>query len=88
MGRLKQLYKVIENMHHKKNSNLNPQEIEEYCKLGDEETEYINDLSNKKDFSKRAISGCLKVARTIADMELFDQIREEHILEAISYRHS
>ena len=70
----------------KKNSNLNPQEIEEYCKLGDEETEYINDLSNKKDFSKRAISGCLKVARTIADMEKSEVININHIQEAFSLR--
>ena len=43
-----------------------------------------DDISLK--LSARARSRIIKVARTIADMELSEQIESKHLLEAISYR--
>jgi magnesium chelatase family protein len=36
--------------------------------------------------SMRAYTRCLKVARTIADLALSDEIKPEHVLEALSFR--
>ena len=38
-------------------------------------------------FSTRAYHKILKTARTIADMESSEKIKEEHICEALAYRH-
>lgn len=46
----------------------------------------INTLTEKYHFSLRSISKILKVARTIADFENNSDIKEENLLEAISYK--
>lgn len=70
----------------KRNANLSPQEILELCKLGKEEQNLLNSSVANHDFSQRAVSGVLKLSRTIADMEKSEKIKSEHILEAISLR--
>lgn len=70
----------------KKNAFLTPQDILTYCKLGKEEQSLLNRTIEKQDLSQRAISGILKVARTVADMEKSEKICEKHLSEAISYR--
>lgn len=70
----------------KRNANLSPQEILEFCKLGKEEENLLNSSVANHDFSQRAVSGVLKLSRTIADMEKREKIKSEHILEAISLR--
>ncbi len=70
------------------NSDMGERQIKKYCKLS-QECEYI--LKNAYEIlhlSPRARSRIIKVARTIADMALYDEIRPEHILEAVSYRNS
>ena len=62
--------------------------IKKYCRLTDECEQILKNAYDTLHLSPRARSRIIKVARTIADMELFDQIKPEHILEAISYRHS
>ena len=61
--------------------------IIKYCELSDKCENILKNAYNSLHLSPRARSRIIKVARTIADMELFDEIRPEHILEAISYRH-
>lgn len=70
----------------KRNAYLTPQEILEFCKLGKEEQNLLNSSVANHDFSQRAVSGVLKLSRTIADMEKSEKIKSEHILEAISLR--
>jgi magnesium chelatase family protein len=43
-------------------------------------------LGKRFELSARGMSGIIKVARTIADLEGSKSIREEHILEAASFR--
>ena len=70
----------------KRNSRLSPQEILDFCKLGREEQAILDAAITNHDFSHRAISSILKLARTIADMEKSQKIKSEHLMEAIGLR--
>ena len=70
------------------NSDMSEKHIQKYCTLSKECEEVLKKAYEKLHLSPRARSRIIKVARTIADMELYEDIRIEHLLEAISYRHS
>ena len=70
------------------NSDMGEKQIKKYCKLSKECEDIIKNAYETLHLSPRARSRIIKVARTIADMNLYDQIRPEHVLEAISYRNS
>ena len=72
----------------KKNACLTPQEIHDFCKLGRNEQSVLDSAVFNNDFSQRAVSSILKLARTIADMEESGQIKTNHLLEAIQLRKS
>ena len=46
----------------------------------------LDDAINRYGFSPRAVSACMKVSRTIADIEGSEAILPSHMSEAISYR--
>lgn len=68
------------------NSELTPELIEKYCKLGEREKRILEDAFEKFGFSARAYGRILKVARTIADLDEKENIELKHITEAIQYR--
>ncbi len=68
------------------NSQMNEKQLKIYCKLDDESNSILALAIDKFAFSARSYSKILKIARTIADIEKFDDIRPSHIKEAISYR--
>lgn len=70
------------------NSDMGERQIKKYCKLSKECEEILKNAYDNLHLSPRARSRIIKVARTIADMELYENIQVQHILEAISYRHS
>lgn len=65
------------------NSQMNNRDIEKFCKLGPKETDLLEKLVTKYDISARSYFRILRVSRTIADLEGFSEIREEHLLEAV-----
>ncbi len=69
-----------------KNAKLSPQNIEDFCKLNEDGRELLQKSVERYGFSPRAIASCLKVARTIADMEKSDDIKLVHIKEAVVLR--
>ena len=69
------------------NSQMTEAEINKYCVLTPTCEQILKSAYQSLHFSARARSRILKVARTIADMDLSDDIAEKHLLEAISYRH-
>ena len=71
-----------------KNSDMGEKQIKKYCRLSEECEEILKNSYIKLGLSARARSRIVKVARTIADMSLSENIRPEHILEAVSYRHT
>ncbi|MBQ0099790.1 MAG: YifB family Mg chelatase-like AAA ATPase [Firmicutes bacterium] len=69
------------------NADMGERLIKKFCPLSKECEELLKNAYDNLKLSPRARSRIIKVARTIADMALCDDIRPEHILEAISYRH-
>ena len=70
------------------NSDMGEKHLKKYCKLSNDCEEVLKNAYRTLSLSPRARSRIIKVARTIADMELSDNIAVSHILEAISYRQS
>lgn len=77
---------VQRNRQGKKNARLSPEEILTFCVLEKSEQAILDCAIRNEDFSQRAISSILKVARTIADMEKSKKILANHLLEAIAFR--
>ena len=68
------------------NAEMGEKETREYCKLSANCEEIVKEAYERLRLSARARSRILKVARTIADLELCEDILPEHLYEAISYR--
>ena len=69
------------------NADMGEKHIAKYCKLSVECEKLLETSYKNLHLSPRARSRIIKVARTIADMDLCDEININHLLEAISYRH-
>ena len=69
------------------NGELDGRKLEKYCVMnGRGETNFMEQAYEQFQFSTRAYHKILKTARTIADMESSEKIKEEHICEALTYR--
>ncbi|MCK9603923.1 MAG: YifB family Mg chelatase-like AAA ATPase [Candidatus Omnitrophica bacterium] len=68
------------------NSQMSHKQVRKFCVLGKEENELLKMAMSELNFSARAYDKILKVARTIADLAGSEQIRTEHLSEAIQYR--
>ena len=68
------------------NAKMNDHFVRKYCKISDESDKMLRFAFEKLNLSARAYNRILKVARTIADLEGSEDIKDEHIIEAISYR--
>ena len=68
------------------NAELTPKLMEKYCALDKESNEILSQAFEKLNFSARAYSKILKVARTIADLDKSENIQKIHLIEAIQYR--
>jgi magnesium chelatase family protein len=68
------------------NAQMGVKQIRKYCKLDNHSTELLRNAMERLNLSARAYDRILKVARTIADLELSEAISSNHISEAIQYR--
>jgi magnesium chelatase family protein len=68
------------------NGDLPPKGTEEYCGLDAESERILKAAYNAYGFSARQGRKMQRIARTIADMDGSEDIRPEHITEAVSYR--
>lgn len=68
------------------NSELTPGLIEKYCELDNNCTRVLQEAFQKFGLSARAYNRILKVSRTIADLDESENIKIEHLAEAIQYR--
>ena len=74
------------NSNHFSNAKMTTGEMRKYCVLDDESSNLMKEAFEKLKLSARAYTRILKVARTIADLEGSENIKLEHLAEAISYR--
>lgn len=70
----------------KVNALMNNPEIQLYCTLSGEDAEWLELILNQLGLSVRAWQRILRVARTIADLSGEQDIKREHLTEAVSYR--
>ena len=68
------------------NSQLTPKLMQKYCKLDKSGQLLMKEAFNNMKLTARAYNKILKVARTIADLEGKDLIKEYHLAEALQYR--
>ena len=70
----------------KANAHLSSAEIRKYCRLSDDDNEFLELAVEKLKLSTRVHHKMLKIARTLADIEGQKDIEHHHLLEALSYR--
>lgn len=68
------------------NAELSTSMIKKFCKLDENSKGILRSAFDRLGLSARAHNRILKVARTIADMEESENIKSNHLLEAIQYR--
>ena len=68
------------------NAKMSDQDIKKYCKISYESDKMLRYAFEKLNLSARGYTRILRVARTIADLEGSENITDDHIMEAISYR--
>jgi magnesium chelatase family protein len=68
------------------NADMSVKELDQYVPLEAAVRSTLNAAAEKLALSARAYHRCIKLARTLADLADNEQINEEHILEALSYR--
>ncbi|MEY4382667.1 MAG: hypothetical protein RI995_209 [Bacteroidota bacterium] len=68
------------------NAMMNAEQVKKVCQLNVSGQEMIKVAMEKLQLSGRAYERILKVARTIADLDLKEQIETVHLAEAITYR--
>ena len=68
------------------NSQMEAQHVQEVCQITDAGRNLLGRAMQKLQLSARAYDRILKVARTIADLSGSEDIKTEHLAEAIQYR--
>ncbi len=68
------------------NSKMSNAMIKKYCKLDDESIAFLGEAFESLKLTARAYNRVLKVARTIADLEGSENVKLDHVIEAINYR--
>jgi len=72
--------------HSKVNADIGPREIRKYCRIDKEGEMLLKRAMDSMGLSARGYDRILKVSRTIADLDDSNNIRPEHLSEAIQYR--
>ncbi len=68
------------------NAQMTPSLLHQYAEPDAEGMSQLRQAITSMNMSARAYDRILKVARTIADLDISVQVRQPHIMEAIAYR--
>ena len=77
-------FKESDSVHY--NAQMSVRQIRKFCALDDASKALLKTAMERLNLSARAYDRILKVARTIADLENSENIKGNHISEAIQYR--
>ena len=69
------------------NAMLHGAELSKYCRLNGEEMRLMGQAYDVLNLTARSYHRILKVARTIADLDYSEEIKLEHLQEAIGIGH-
>ncbi len=78
--------KRFESVKTRVNGKMKPPEIRIFCKLAADAEELLRAAMEEMGLSARAHDKILRIGRTIADLADSEEIRAEHLSEAINYR--
>jgi len=68
------------------NAQMTPRLIRKHCELDSSGNRLLEMVTDRLGLSARSYNRILKVSRTVADLEGAENIREQHLSEAIQYR--
>jgi len=68
------------------NAQMTSKDLEKYCSLSEQGRILLKNAMEKLSLSARAYDRIIKVSRTIADLEGYEDIQTQHLAEAIQYR--
>ncbi len=68
------------------NSEMNVKDLSNIIKIDENVRKILDDSAERLALSARAYHRVIKIARTIADLESSEDIKQNHILEALQYR--
>lgn len=68
------------------NAEMGAKDVQKHCEIKGDAQDLLKMAITELNFSARAYNRILKVARTIADMAASEDIKANHISEAIQYR--
>lgn len=68
------------------NAQMEPQMVQEICVINDVGKNLLKRAMQKLNLSARAYDRIIKVSRTIADLAGSEEIKTEHLAEAIQFR--
>jgi magnesium chelatase family protein len=68
------------------NAQMGSSHLQKICRIDSEGTQLLKNAMERLGLSARAYDRILKVSRTIADLELKENIEPVHLAEAIQYR--
>lgn len=81
-----QLHRFKNKKHIFCNARMESKDIRYYCQLNSQGQDLLKAAITKLGLSARAYDRILKVSRTIADLAMSEEIKPEHVSEAIQYR--
>ena len=68
------------------NADMNQKQLKQFCAVDSSTHRLLEHAIQRFSLSARGFHRLLKVARTIADLEVEESIKQQHIAEALSYR--
>lgn len=68
------------------NANMTSADVKKYCELDEKARDFLRQAFERMGMSARGYDRVMKVARTIADLAASENIKLEHIAEAVQYR--